>query len=104
MAKEDPGTDIQEDSSASKAALEDSKKKAEGAEGVTRGKSGDKDVLADPEVSKEAKEGAGFPHQTKEDRQANLASSTQGEAPVKTREYTPKPGSKLYPDEKPDEK
>lgn len=41
MAKEDPGTDIQEDSSANKSALEDSKKKAEEAEGVSRGKPGD---------------------------------------------------------------
>ena len=40
LAKEDPGTDIQEDSSADKSALEDSKKKAEDAEGVTRGKPG----------------------------------------------------------------
>jgi hypothetical protein len=40
MAKENPGTDIQEDSSADKSALEDSKKKAEEAKGVSRGKGG----------------------------------------------------------------
>ena len=40
LAKEDPSTDIQEDSTANKSALEDSKKKAEDADGVTRGKQG----------------------------------------------------------------
>jgi len=101
LAKEDPSTDNQEDSGGNKSALEDSKKKAEEAEGVSRGKQGgDQQVLADPEVDNGAKQGSGFPHQTNEDRKANMASSTQGESPVKTREYTPKPGSKLYPEQK----
>jgi len=40
LAKEDPSTDNQEDSGGNKSALEDSKKKAEEAEGVSRGKQG----------------------------------------------------------------
>lgn len=62
--------------------------------------SAEQGAMADPEVDEEAKMGSAFPHQSNKDRQADLASSTQGESPVKTREYTPKPGSKLYPDEK----
>lgn len=48
----------------------------------------------DPEVVD--KSGSGFPHQTAEDRKSRLASSTEGESMVKTREYTPKEGTQLY--------
>ena len=56
-------------------------------------------VRFEPEVADRTR-GSGFPHQTNEERQGNLASSTQGEAPVKTREYTPtETGGKIYPEE-----
>lgn len=56
-------------------------------------------VRFEPEVADRSR-GSAFPHQTDADRQANLASSTQGEAPVKTREYTPtSDDKKIYPEE-----
>lgn len=56
-------------------------------------------VRFEPEVADRSR-GSGFPHQTSEDRRSELASSTQGEAHVKTREYTPTSGdSKIYPEE-----
>ena len=48
----------------------------------------------DPEVKN--KSGKSFPHQTQDERMGRVASTTEGEAPVKTREYSPKEGTKLY--------
>ena len=50
-----------------------------------------------PEVKD--KSGKNFPHQTAEDRTKHMASSTESEAGVKTREYTPKEGTNVYDDE-----
>ena len=56
-------------------------------------------VRFEPEVADRTR-GSGFPHQTNEERTKGLASSTQGEAPVKTREYTPTSDEKkVYPED-----